>query len=78
MFEAGLGELVRPLTAVIKKLYRAIPELDAVTAEINPLVVTKKGDVIAGDAKLEIDENATWRHKDLEERYGGVHRGRPL
>jgi succinyl-CoA synthetase beta subunit len=39
-YEAGLGELARPLTALIKKLYRAIPELDAVTAEINPLVIT--------------------------------------
>jgi succinyl-CoA synthetase beta subunit len=77
VFESGLGELVRPLTSVIKKLYRAIPELDAVTAEINPLVVTKNGDVIAGDAKLEVDENAAWRHKDLEERYGGVLEGDP-
>src|SRR6202048_3152712 len=57
VFESGLGELARPLTSLIKKLYRAIPELDAVTAEINPLVVTKAGDVIAGDAKLEVDEN---------------------
>jgi len=77
VFVSGLGELVRPLTSVIKKLYRAIPELDAVTAEINPLVVTKNGDVIAGDAKLEVDENAAWRHKDLEERYGGVMEGDP-
>jgi len=77
VFEAGLGELARPLTSLIKKLYRAIPELDAVTAEINPLVVTKSGDVIAGDAKLEVDENAAWRHKDLEQRYGGVLEGDP-
>ena len=76
-FEAGLGELARPLTALIKKLYRAIPELDAVTAEINPLVVTRKGEVIAGDAKLETDENASWRHKALEEKYGGVIEGDP-
>jgi succinyl-CoA synthetase beta subunit len=76
-FDAGLGELARPLTALIKKLYRAIPELDAVTAEINPLVVTTKGEIIAGDAKLEIDENAAWRHKDLEERYGSVLEGDP-
>ena len=69
-YDAGLGELVRPIAALIKKLYRAIPELDAVTAEINPLVVTKTGEVIAGDAKLEIDDNASWRHKDLEQRYG--------
>jgi succinyl-CoA synthetase beta subunit len=77
VFEAGLGELARPLIALIKKLYRAIPELDAVTAEINPLVVTKKGEVIAGDAKLETDENASWRHKELEEKYGGVIEGDP-
>jgi succinyl-CoA synthetase beta subunit len=77
VFEAGLGELARPLTALIKKLYRAIPELDAVTAEINPLVITKKGEVVAGDAKLETDENSAWRHKDLEQRYGSVLEGDP-
>jgi succinyl-CoA synthetase beta subunit len=76
-FEAGLGDLARPLTLLIKKLYRAIPELDAITAEINPLVVTTKGEIIAGDAKLETDENAAWRHRDLEERYGSVLEGDP-
>jgi len=55
VFDAGLGELARPLGALIKKLYRAI----------------------AGDAKLEVDENAAWRHKDLEERYGDVVEGDP-
>src|SRR5467141_3719471 len=77
VFEAGLGELARPLSAVIKKLYRAVPDLDAITAEINPLVITKKGEIVAGDAKLETDENAAWRHKDLEERYGSVLIGDP-
>jgi succinyl-CoA synthetase beta subunit len=77
VFEAGLGELARPLSAVIKKLYRAIPDFDAVTAEINPLVVTGKGEVIAGDAKLEVDENAMWRHKDLEAKYGSILEGDP-
>jgi len=77
VYEAGLGELARPLTSVIKKLARAIPEYDALTAEINPLVVTKGGDVIAGDAKLEIDDNAAWRHKDLEQKYGSVLEGDP-
>ncbi len=76
-FAAGLGGLARPLSGVIKKLYRAIPELDAVTAEINPLVVTKAGEIVAGDAKLELDDNAAWRHKDLEERYGSVIEGDP-
>jgi succinyl-CoA synthetase beta subunit len=77
VFDAGLGELARPLIALIKRLYRAIPDYDALTAEINPLVVTKSGDVIAGDAKLEIDDNAAWRHKDLEQKYGAVLEGDP-
>ena len=77
VYDAGLGELARPISSLIKKLYRAIPDLDAVTAEINPLVITKKGEVIAGDAKLEIDENAAWRHKDLEQRFGAVIEGDP-
>ncbi len=77
VYDAGLGELARPLAAIIKRLYHAIPDYDALTAEINPLVVTRSGDVIAGDAKLEIDDNAAWRHKDLEERYGSVLEGDP-
>jgi len=76
-FDAGLGELARPLTALVKKLYRAIPDYDALTAEINPLVVARNGNVIAGDAKLEVDDNAAWRHKDLEQRYGSVLEGDP-
>src|SRR5437763_6417195 len=77
VYDAGLGELARPIGALIKKLYRAIPDYDAVTAEINPLVVTKSGEVVAGDAKLEIDDNAAWRHKELETRYGSVLEGDP-
>jgi len=76
-YEAGLGELARPLAALVKKLYRAIPDYDALTAEINPLVVTSAGDVIAGDAKLEIDDNAAWRHRNLEEKYGSLLEGDP-
>jgi succinyl-CoA synthetase beta subunit len=76
-FEAGLGDQARALTGVISKLYRAIPELDALTAEINPLVITGAGDMVAGDAKLEIDENAAFRHRDLEDRYGQILEGDP-
>ncbi len=76
-YDAGLGDLSRPLIGLIAKLYRAIPDYDALTAEINPLVVTKTGEVIAGDAKLEIDDNAAWRHTELEERYGAVLEGDP-
>jgi succinyl-CoA synthetase beta subunit len=77
VYDAELGELARPLATLIKKLYRAVPDYDALTAEINPLVVTKGGDVIAGDAKLEIDDNAAWRHKDLEQKYGAILEGDP-
>ena len=77
VFRAGLAELGRPLMAVMKNLYRAIPELDAVTAEINPLVVTRSGDIVAGDAKLEIDDSAMWRQQDLDRRYGSTIEGDP-
>jgi succinyl-CoA synthetase beta subunit len=78
VFAAGLGEHVRALVPVIKRLYRAIPELDAITAEINPLVITRDGEVVAGDAKLETDENAAFRHRDLEDRYGEILEGDQL
>src|SRR6266480_277846 len=61
VFDAGLGQHVRTLVPIIKRLYRAIPEQDALTAEINPLVVTRDGKLVAGDAKLETDENAAFR-----------------
>jgi succinyl-CoA synthetase beta subunit len=75
VFDSGLGEHARALGGVIKKLYRAIPDFDAITAEINPLVITGDGRVVAGDAKLETDENADYRHRDLEERYGSILEG---
>jgi succinyl-CoA synthetase beta subunit len=75
VWEAALGDHVRKLVPLIKKLYRAIPDHDALTAEINPLVVTREGELVAGDAKLETDENASFRQRDLEERYGEVLEG---
>lgn len=77
VYQAGLGEHVRMLLPLMKKLYRAIPEHDAVTVEINPLVLTRDGQMVAGDAKLETDENASFRQRELEERYGGVVEGDP-
>src|SRR5947207_15368224 len=50
VFQAGLGELGRPLMAMIKRLYRAIPDYDALTAESNPRAVTRGGEGIARDA----------------------------
>jgi succinyl-CoA synthetase beta subunit len=77
VYDAGLGEHARLLVTVTQKLYRAIPDYDALTAEINPLVVTRAGEVVAGDAKLEIDDNAAWRHQNLEQKYGSVIEGDP-
>lgn len=75
VFEAGLGEHVGPLVKMIRQLYRAIPEYDALTAEINPLVITGDGRLVAGDAKLETDENAAFRQKGLDEKYAEVLEG---
>jgi len=77
VYQTGLGEHARAMVPLMKKLYRAIPEHDAITAEINPLVVTSEGQLVAGDAKLETDENASPRQRALEERYGGVLEGDP-
>jgi succinyl-CoA synthetase beta subunit len=59
---AALAVAVVPLAI---KLYSLAINVDAVTCEINPLVLTSDGALVAGDAKLEIDENAEFRHKDI-------------
>jgi len=53
--------------AILEGLYRAFDETDASLAEINPLVVTGDGRVIALDAKLNFDSNALFRHPDIVE-----------
>ena len=50
---------------MLKALYAAYVGTDATLAEINPLVITKDGSVIAGDAKWDIDENALFRHPEF-------------
>ncbi|HEX8254830.1 MAG TPA: ADP-forming succinate--CoA ligase subunit beta [Thermoanaerobaculia bacterium] len=51
----------------VQKLFRAYVETDASLAEINPLLVTKEGNVLALDAKMTFDDNAMFRHKDFAE-----------
>lgn len=60
-------ETVKELMGVMGKLYSAFVNLDCSLAEINPLVITKQGKVLAVDAKMDIDDNAMFRHKDLME-----------
>jgi succinyl-CoA synthetase beta subunit len=66
VFQAGLGDLVKPLVPIVQRLYSMAVNLDALTCEINPLAAVKGGEVIALDGKLEVDENAEFRHRDLE------------
>jgi len=64
--EIGLdGEMMRPAGSLIAGLYRCFAENDCTLAEINPLVVTKDGRLLAADAKLNFDDNALYRHKEL-------------
>jgi len=57
----------RLIGSFIRKLYNCCMAIDAELAEINPLVITEQGDVIAIDAKINIDDSALVRHKDLAE-----------
>jgi succinyl-CoA synthetase beta subunit len=66
--EIGLdGDLMRPAANLVAGLARAFDELDCTLTEVNPLVVTKDGRVLAADAKLNFDDNAMYRHKDIAE-----------
>jgi succinyl-CoA synthetase beta subunit len=65
-FGIGLAPtLIRPATSFIENLYRLFISLDCSLAEINPLVVTKDGAMLALDAKLNLDDNALFRHHEL-------------
>ena len=67
-FATGLdGDLNRPAVALIQGLARAFAENDGSLAEINPLVVTAGGRLLAVDAKFSIDDDAEFRHRDLVE-----------
>lgn len=66
----GLGlpkQGVNKAVAFITGLYRAFVECDCSLAEINPLVVTRSGDVLALDAKMAFDDNGLFRHPDIQE-----------
>jgi succinyl-CoA synthetase beta subunit len=58
-------KLVNKFSDMVMKLYKVYVETDCTIAEINPLVTTKDGNVIALDAKLNFDSNALYRHSDI-------------
>jgi succinyl-CoA synthetase beta subunit len=64
----GLGLEGRQIGSAVKfitGLYRAFSELDASIVEVNPLVVTRAGDLLALDAKMDFDDNALFRHPEI-------------
>ena len=60
------GEQAKQIGKVVKSLYEAFLTKDMSLLEINPLVVTKDGNIICLDAKLNFDDNALYRHKDVQ------------
>ncbi|HEY4644367.1 MAG TPA: ADP-forming succinate--CoA ligase subunit beta, partial [Bacteroidota bacterium] len=68
VFGLGLtGDAFRNAVTFLVALYRAYKETDASLAEVNPLVLTPAGDVLALDAKMNFDDNALFRHRDILE-----------
>ncbi|HKA07394.1 MAG TPA: ADP-forming succinate--CoA ligase subunit beta [Gemmataceae bacterium] len=66
-FDLGFsGEQVAKAEAIMHALARVFLDKDASLAEINPLAITKKGDVVALDAKIDFDDNALFRHPEVE------------
>jgi succinyl-CoA synthetase beta subunit len=65
-FESGIAaDAIRPVGALLERLYEAFVEEDALLVEVNPLLVTKDREVVALDAKVTIDANALYRHTDI-------------
>ncbi len=61
------GKVAHKMSAFLVKLAHAYDQLDCSLLEINPLVITGSGDVLALDAKVTFDDNALYRHHDVEE-----------
>lgn len=67
-FKLGLeGDAFKSMIKFIDSLYRAYTDIDASLFEINPVLKTSDNKIIAVDAKVSLDENALYRHKDLAE-----------
>ena len=67
-FGMGLNGLqVRQLTKIMSGLYRLFKDKDLSLVEVNPLIITESGDLLALDAKINADGNALFRHPDLQQ-----------
>jgi succinyl-CoA synthetase beta subunit len=68
VFGMGMdGGLVRAGTGLFRQLYKVFESLDCMLVEINPLIVTEDNHLLALDAKIDFDDNALYRHKNLLE-----------
>lgn len=67
VYDMGLtGDIAKQTVKILTALYQVFSNYDAELAEINPLFITKDGNVVAGDAKLAIDDNASFRQKEYQ------------
>ncbi len=65
-FDAGLGEVATDVARVLSTLYDLWAAKDATSIEVNPLMVTADNEIIAADAVMNVDDDALFRHDDLE------------
>jgi succinyl-CoA synthetase beta subunit len=61
------GDQLKQFAKMLKSIYIAFIDTDASQVEINPLIETKEGDIVALDAKFNFDDNALFRHKDIHD-----------
>jgi succinyl-CoA synthetase beta subunit len=67
-FKAGVdADVVRPIGAILKQLYDVFVEEEATLVEVNPLIITPERGVRALDAKVTLDDNSFFRHKENSE-----------
>ena len=71
------AELIKPFSAMVTSLYKLFCDYDCSLVEINPLVITADKKMLALDAKVNFDDNALFRHKDILE-YRDLHEEDPL
>jgi succinyl-CoA synthetase beta subunit len=69
IYGAGIAdpEEQKQIAKIVEQLYRCFVESDAMLCEVNPLIVTPEGEVRALDSKFTVDDNALYKHLDIEE-----------
>jgi len=63
------GKQLTTSARILSRLYQAFISCDARLVEVNPLVITSEGEMVAVDARVEIDDNSLFKHPELQERH---------